>query len=99
MALVKEYFIKAAFRRAHTETLLFLLPFLGERRLTMTNHIVLFEPLFPANTGNIARTCAGTDTSSDGKAGQRPDKARREEGRDQAGDRRIRQDGGHAGAA
>ncbi|HIX35999.1 MAG TPA: tRNA (cytidine(34)-2'-O)-methyltransferase [Candidatus Limosilactobacillus merdigallinarum] len=28
----------------------------------MTNHIVLFEPLFPANTGNIARTCAGTDT-------------------------------------
>ena len=62
MALVKEYFIKAAFRRAHTETLLFLLPFLGERRLTMTNHIVLFEPLFPANTGNIARTCAGTDT-------------------------------------
>lgn len=28
----------------------------------MANHIVLFEPLFPANTGNIARTCAGTDT-------------------------------------
>ena len=28
----------------------------------MTNHIVLFEPLMPANTGNIARTCAGTNT-------------------------------------
>ncbi len=28
----------------------------------MTNHIVLFEPLFPANTGNIARTCTGTNT-------------------------------------
>ncbi len=28
----------------------------------MTNHIVLFEPLFPANTGNISRTCAGTNT-------------------------------------
>ena len=28
----------------------------------MTNHVVLFEPLFPANTGNIARTCAGTNT-------------------------------------
>ena len=28
----------------------------------MTNHIALFEPLFPANTGNIARTCAGTNT-------------------------------------
>ncbi|GKQ43074.1 putative tRNA (cytidine(34)-2'-O)-methyltransferase [Companilactobacillus sp. RD055328] len=28
----------------------------------MTNHIVLFEPLMPANTGNIARTCAATDT-------------------------------------
>lgn len=28
----------------------------------MKNHIVLFEPLMPANTGNIARTCAGTDT-------------------------------------
>ncbi|TPR13751.1 tRNA (cytidine(34)-2'-O)-methyltransferase [Apilactobacillus timberlakei] len=31
----------------------------------MTNHIVLFEPLMPANTGNIARTCAGTDTTLD----------------------------------
>ena len=29
----------------------------------MTNHIALFEPLMPANTGNIARTCAGTDTA------------------------------------
>lgn len=29
----------------------------------MTNHIVLFEPQIPANTGNIARTCAGTNTS------------------------------------
>lgn len=28
----------------------------------MTNHIVLFEPLIPANTGNISRTCAGTNT-------------------------------------
>ncbi|MBF0781006.1 MULTISPECIES: tRNA (uridine(34)/cytosine(34)/5-carboxymethylaminomethyluridine(34)-2'-O)-methyltransferase TrmL [unclassified Granulicatella] len=27
----------------------------------MTNHIVLFEPQIPANTGNIARTCAGTN--------------------------------------
>lgn len=26
------------------------------------NHIVLYEPLIPANTGNIARTCAATDT-------------------------------------
>ncbi|MEG2504790.1 MAG: tRNA (uridine(34)/cytosine(34)/5-carboxymethylaminomethyluridine(34)-2'-O)-methyltransferase TrmL, partial [Carnobacterium sp.] len=24
----------------------------------MPNHIVLFEPQIPANTGNIARTCA-----------------------------------------
>ncbi|PWG00628.1 tRNA (cytidine(34)-2'-O)-methyltransferase [Levilactobacillus bambusae] len=31
----------------------------------MKNHIVLFEPLMPANTGNIARTCAGTDTVLD----------------------------------
>ena len=29
----------------------------------MTNHIALFEPLMPANTGNIARTCAATDTT------------------------------------
>ena len=28
----------------------------------MTNHIALFEPLIPANTGNISRTCAGTNT-------------------------------------
>ncbi|MEJ6348190.1 tRNA (uridine(34)/cytosine(34)/5-carboxymethylaminomethyluridine(34)-2'-O)-methyltransferase TrmL [Holzapfeliella sp. He02] len=27
------------------------------------NHIVLYEPLIPANTGNIARTAAGTKTS------------------------------------
>lgn len=26
-------------------------------------HVVLYQPLIPANTGNIARTCAGTDTS------------------------------------
>jgi tRNA (cytidine/uridine-2'-O-)-methyltransferase len=25
-------------------------------------HVVLYQPLIPANTGNIARTCAGTDT-------------------------------------
>ncbi|WP_208560119.1 tRNA (uridine(34)/cytosine(34)/5-carboxymethylaminomethyluridine(34)-2'-O)-methyltransferase TrmL [Marinilactibacillus kalidii] len=28
----------------------------------MPNHIVLYEPLIPANTGNISRTCAGTNT-------------------------------------
>ena len=27
----------------------------------MTIHVVLYQPLIPANTGNIARTCAGTD--------------------------------------
>lgn len=29
----------------------------------MKNHIALFEPVMPANTGNIARTCAGTNTA------------------------------------
>lgn len=29
----------------------------------MTIHVALFEPQIPANTGNIARTCAGTDTA------------------------------------
>lgn len=29
----------------------------------MINHIALYEPLMPANTGNIARTCAGTNTT------------------------------------
>lgn len=28
----------------------------------MRNHIVLYEPLMPANTGNISRTCAATNT-------------------------------------
>ncbi|MGM9987578.1 MAG: tRNA (uridine(34)/cytosine(34)/5-carboxymethylaminomethyluridine(34)-2'-O)-methyltransferase TrmL [Bacillaceae bacterium] len=28
----------------------------------MAVHVVLFQPEIPANTGNIARTCAGTDT-------------------------------------
>ena len=27
----------------------------------MVNHIVLFEPQIPQNTGNIARTCAATN--------------------------------------
>lgn len=31
----------------------------------MTNHIVLYAPEIPPNTGNIARTCAGTDTVLD----------------------------------
>ncbi len=31
----------------------------------MTNHVVLYEPLMPANTGNVARTCAGTNTVLD----------------------------------
>lgn len=29
----------------------------------MSIHVVLYQPQIPANTGNIARTCAGTDTS------------------------------------
>lgn len=29
----------------------------------MANHIVLFQPEIPSNTGNIARTCLGTDTT------------------------------------
>lgn len=29
----------------------------------MKNHIALFEPVMPANTGNISRTCAATNTS------------------------------------
>lgn len=28
----------------------------------LPNHVVLFEPQIPANTGNIARTCAATNT-------------------------------------
>ncbi|GAY75365.1 tRNA (uridine(34)/cytosine(34)/5-carboxymethylaminomethyluridine(34)-2'-O)-methyltransferase TrmL [Sporolactobacillus inulinus] len=28
----------------------------------MSNHIVLYQPLIPPNTGNIARTCAGTNS-------------------------------------
>ncbi len=30
--------------------------------MKMPLHIVLYEPLIPANTGNIARTCAATNT-------------------------------------
>ncbi|UJL47518.1 tRNA (uridine(34)/cytosine(34)/5-carboxymethylaminomethyluridine(34)-2'-O)-methyltransferase TrmL [Virgibacillus sp. NKC19-16] len=29
----------------------------------MSLHVVLFQPEIPANTGNIARTCLGTDTT------------------------------------
>ena len=30
--------------------------------MTVENHIVLFEPQIPQNTGNIARTCAATNS-------------------------------------
>lgn len=33
-----------------------------EKRGFFVNHIVLFEPQIPANTGNIARTCAATNS-------------------------------------
>jgi len=29
----------------------------------LSNHIVLYQPELPANTGNIARTCAATETT------------------------------------
>ncbi|MDR7001644.1 tRNA (uridine(34)/cytosine(34)/5-carboxymethylaminomethyluridine(34)-2'-O)-methyltransferase TrmL [Neobacillus niacini] len=29
----------------------------------MSNHVVLYQPQIPSNTGNIARTCAATDTT------------------------------------
>lgn len=29
----------------------------------MANHIVLYQPEIPSNTGNIARTCAGTNAT------------------------------------
>ena len=29
----------------------------------MALHVVLYQPEIPANTGNIARTCAATDTA------------------------------------
>ena len=32
-----------------------------KRRVKNMNHIALFEPLIPANTGNISRTCAATN--------------------------------------
>lgn len=32
-------------------------------RCIMSLHIVLYQPEIPANTGNIARTCAGTNTT------------------------------------
>lgn len=56
-------FTNVTFRRDDTEMLRFFI--FKSRGIKMTNHIVLFEPLIPANTGNIARTCAATDTVLD----------------------------------
>ena len=33
----------------------------GEKEVAI--HVVLYQPEIPANTGNIARTCAATDTA------------------------------------
>lgn len=38
------------------------LEFLLEVKI-VANHVVLYQPEIPANTGNIARTCAATDTT------------------------------------
>ncbi len=47
-------------RRAVTEVVRFFVEVSD-----MTNHIVLYQPLIPANTGNIARTAAATDSVLD----------------------------------
>lgn len=39
------------------------LKFLLKGSVRLPLHIVLYQPEIPANTGNIARTCAGTNTS------------------------------------
>src|SRR5699024_5366649 len=33
------------------------------RRCNMSNHIVLYQPEIPSNTGNIGRTCLATNTT------------------------------------
>ena len=33
-----------------------------EKATKAVNHVVLFQPQIPQNTGNIARTCAATNT-------------------------------------
>lgn len=35
---------------------------LSYQETTSRNHVVLFQPQIPQNTGNIARTCAGTNS-------------------------------------
>lgn len=47
---------------AITEGMRFFNLIVSRGEFEMTNHIALYEPLMPANTGNIARTCAGTNT-------------------------------------
>src|SRR5699024_12839077 len=36
---------------------------LGKEGIKIGLHIVLYQPEIPANTGNIARTCLGTNTT------------------------------------
>jgi len=61
-------FTNVSFRSAghRNDTFLFfiikLLKIIVEGDSILSNHIVLYKPQIPPNTGNIARTCAGTNT-------------------------------------
>jgi tRNA (cytidine/uridine-2'-O-)-methyltransferase len=46
--------------RAHSDIIAFRAFIRGEN--IMAIHVVLYQPEIPSNTGNIARTCAATDT-------------------------------------
>ena len=46
----------------HLTDIIFLLKVLVFKEITLSLHVVLVEPEIPQNTGNIARTCAATNT-------------------------------------
>ena len=60
---IKNKFKIALLKIQHLTDIIFLLKVLVFKEMNLSLHVVLVEPEIPQNTGNIARTCAATNTT------------------------------------
>ena len=60
---IKGRFKIALLKIQHLTDIIFLLKVLVFKEMNLSLHVVLVEPEIPQNTGNIARTCAATNTT------------------------------------
>ena len=63
VGIIKNKFRIALLKIQHLTDIIFLLKVLVFKEINLSLHVVLVEPEIPQNTGNIARTCAATNTT------------------------------------